>query len=507
MKHFRQATRTESPSHRATSLTWSLVSLLIIVVLSTACGAPAATAPAQPATQAPVAAELAKPADTSSGKLTIAQGLEPRSLWGNAFTGQQEINVAEQITEKLIEFTPDAQDYEPRLATEWKQVDPTTWQFKLRQGVKFTNGEEFDANSAVYSLGVTKSAPSYASWVSMIVTATVVDKHTINVITDGPTMLHLPGLAMSSFQYPAKYFAEVGKDTFGTKPVGTGPYKLVEWVKDDHISLEANPDYWGGPVSVKTIVFRNIPEGAARLAALQTGEIDFTIDVPLDAAEQIENNPDLQLFTRPSNRVFMLWMSNITDSPLKDPKVRQALQYAIDVDALTKALFKGRATKLQGQILTPSFFGFISDWQAKPYDPEKAKQMLAEAGYPNGFDFTFKYSAGRYVQDKEAGQAIAAQLAKVGARAKQEVLEPGTFLTQMQAKQLTDMHLGGYLPPPDAHFMYQQFRTGFVYSITAIPEIDELVLKGAASAEAGASGHLSPAPASNGRQPTSHSAV
>jgi peptide/nickel transport system substrate-binding protein len=441
---------------------------------------PPPTAAAQPTT-APAAAPAKS--TTPAGRLTLAQGIDPRSLWGNSSTAQQEINVSEQITEKLIEFNTDATDYEPRLATEWKQLDQTNWQFKLRQGIKFTNGEDFDANSAKFSIDVMLQAPAYAAFVGVIAGASVVDKYTLNVQTKNPTLLHLPALCMGSFQYPAAYFQQVGQDEFGRKPIGTGPYRFVEWVKDSHVNLEANDGYWNGAAAIKSITFRNIPEGAAKLAALERGEVDFMIDVPLDAVERVERNTDLQLFSRPSNRIFYVMTSVLSDSPLKNPKVRQALWYAIDVDSLIRGLFKGRANKLEGQVLSPSFFGFSPTHKAKGFDPDRAKQMLAEAGYPDGFEITFKYPAGRYVQDKEAGQAIAAQLTRVGVRTRQEVLEPGTFLTQLSGLQLNDMSLGGFLPPPDAHFMYQQFNTGFSYSYYANKEWDDLVAKGATTTD------------------------
>jgi len=433
---------------------------------------------------APTAA--AKPAApaviTPAGKLTVAQGIDPRSLWGNSSTTQQEINVSEQITEKLIEFSTDAKEFEPRLATEWKQIDDTTLEMKLRPGVTFTNGEAFDAASAKFSIDQMINARSYAAFVGVIAGCEIVDKSTIRIKTKSPTLLHMPALAMGSFQYPPAYFQQVGMDAFGQKPIGTGPYKLVEWVKDAAVTLEANEKYWGGPPPTKTVVFRNIPEGAAKLAALEAGELDFIIDVPLDAVERIERNANLQLFSRPSNRLFYLVPSMLTDTPLKNAKVRQALWHAVDVNALIQGLFKGRAQPLAGQVLAPGFFGYDPNRKPTPYDPEKAKRLLAEAGFPDGFEFVFKYPSGRYAQDKEAGQAIVTQLTKVGLKPKQEVLESGTFLNQLTTLKLNDMYLGGSLPPPDIHFMYQQFQTGFLYSYYTNPQFDQLLKQGAATA-------------------------
>jgi peptide/nickel transport system substrate-binding protein len=441
---------------------------------------PAESKPAAEAkpTQAAPAAKTSAP----TGKATIAQGIDPRSLWASSSTAQQEINVSEQVNEKLIEFNVEANDVEPRLATEWRQVDDTTLQMKLRPNVTFTNGEPFNAESAKFSIETMIKAPAYASFTSVIAGADVVDPLTINVKTKAPTLLHIPALAMGSFQYPAKYFQEVGQDAFGRKPVGTGPYTFAEWVKDSHVALEANPQYWNGAPAVKTVVFRNIPEGAAKLAALEAGEVDLIIDVPLDAIERVERNSALQMFSRPSNRTFNLTMSTLTDTPLKKAEVRQAMRHAIDVPALIRGLFKGRARQMDGQPLGKSFFGYDPSRQPFAYDPDKAKQMFAAAGHPDGFEVTFKYTSGRYAQDKETGQAIAAQLQRVGVRTKQEVLESGAFLTQLSTLQLNDMFFSGSLPPPDAHFTFQTYQTGFRYSYYSNKELDALIERGASTA-------------------------
>jgi peptide/nickel transport system substrate-binding protein len=279
-----------------------------------------------------------------------------------------------------------------------------------------------------------------------------------------------------------KYFQQVGPDVFGTKPIGTGPFKFVDWVKDSHVTMEANDSYWAGPPPMKTIVVKVIPEGVARMAALETGEVDFAINVPLDVIDRLQGNPNLQLFSRPSNRLFSLQFSTRNDTPIRNPKVRQALQYAIDTDGMIQALFKGRAVRLAGQLLSPSYFGYDPQRKATPYDPDKAKKLLADAGYPNGFDCVFKYSAGRYVQDKEVGQTIASQLAKVGVRVKQEVLESGTLITQLQTNQLNDMSLSGSMPPPDAYFMWSSWLSSSLYNYWSNQQFEALMDKSARTA-------------------------
>jgi peptide/nickel transport system substrate-binding protein len=427
---------------------------------------------------------IARAATSARSKLTIAQGFSPTVLSPYLAGGpQQMINITEQWVEKLIEWSPDPASFEPRLATAWTQLDDTTLQIKLRRGVKFANGEAFDAETAKFSLDKQVQVKDYVAFMDMIARIDVVDKYTINVKTKYPTLLHMQGLAWGSYQYPPSYFNQVGADAFNQKPIGTGPYRLVEWVKDSHVTMEANGNYWGGRPPLDTIEFRTIPEAAARMAALETGEIDFMIDVPLDAVGRVERNSTLQLFSRPSLRLFSLRFSEVNDTPLRKAKVRQALLYAIDVDGLIKGLFQGRAVALRGQLLAPGYFGYDASRKPTPYDPERAKRLLAEAGNPDGFEITFKYPSGRYAQDKEVGQAISTQLGKVGVRTKQVVLEGGTFITQLQTKQLNDMYLGGNLPPPDAHFMFLDSVSTHYYSVYSDSKFDALYYRAGRTAK------------------------
>jgi peptide/nickel transport system substrate-binding protein len=432
------------------------------------------TATAKPAEAAkPAAAPTAAPAAKAAaptGKVTVSQNADPRSLWASSSTNIQEINYSE-----LIEFSPDGATFEPRLATEWKQLDDTTLQVKLRQGVKFTNGEPFDAEAAKFSLGVMSNSAALKAFTSVVVGAEVVDQYTVNVKTASPTPLHLPALAMGSFMYPPKYFQEVGQDEFGKKPVGTGPFVFSNWVKDSAVTFEANEGYWNGAPAFKTLVIRTIPEDAARVAALETGEIDFLNDLAIPLIDRVERAGTLQTYSVPSNRVWNLAPSTLTDTPLKDPKVRQALWYALDVPALLKGLYQGRGKALERQAVSEGYFGHVKGLQPTTYDPDRVKQLLTEAGHPNGFEFDFKISAAH----KELGQAVAAQLAKVNLRARQEVLEPGTYLTMLSQLKLNDMRISGSLPPPDAHFQYQVFETGFRYSYYSNPKFDEMLRKGA----------------------------
>jgi len=430
----------------------------------------------------PVAGAPRNPKDT----LVVAQGFDPRCLSPLFGTAQPDKNVSGQVVERLVTFSPDSLGFLPELAIRWEKTAPDTLRVTLRRGVMFTNGEEFNANSARYSLEQMMRAPSLAFFVSALRAAEVVDLYTVDIKAKAPTTerLMLTALAMGSFQYPPVYAEQVGLlRGFCQRPMGTGPYKFVEWIKDDRVVFEANADYWGGAPQIKRLIFRPIPEGPARVAALQAGDIDIATLIPLDAWDRVSGDASLTGQAIRGARIFSLVMASKWEGPLQNKRVRQAMQSAIDVDSILRTLLKGRARKLEGQSLTPEYFGYQHDIKAAAYDVAKVKQMLAEAGFPNGFQVTFKFPNGRYPQDKEISEAIAAQLLKVGVRTRQVVLEPGEFLTQLSALGLRDIFYSGSLPPPDAHFMYTQYMCNFRYAYWCRQDFDALMLRAGATSD------------------------
>ncbi len=404
--------------------------------------------------------------------LLIALPSDPVNIYGGNTTNQRDLNLAAAMTEKLIEFTPDATDFEPRLAESWKIIDDQTVELKLRKGVKFTNGEDFNAESAAYSVNVMLEAKSYKSSSSFLKGAEVVDDYTIRVMSKGPTPLILTALALGSFQYPMAMHKEMGIDAFALAPVGTGPYIMDTWDKGVSLKMTANPDYWNGVANYTTLDFQIIPDFDSQVAALESGQVDFVATLPLDTISQVKNSKVANLATRPSNRIYYATLTTLKDSPLKNPKVRQALQYAIDTEEIIETALDGHGTPLQGQILVPAFNGFNASLKATPYDPAKAKKLLAEAGYPDGFTIPLMYSQ---TNIPPVGELIAAQLAKVGVKTDQQLMESGAFLTKLINLELDGIFYAGSLPAPDAGFMYDQFETGFRYSYYSNTKIDKLL--------------------------------
>lgn len=470
--------------------TRAFVALIVVALVATACssdgtdgstttvGDTAATTDDEGSETTTTAAESGEPET-----LVIGMGFAPRSLWANSSTTQQEINISEQINEKLIEFGPEGQ-FEPRLASSWEQIDDTTLELTLEEGVTFTNGEPFNAESAAFSIDVMLNSFAYGTFTSAVSGAEVVDDYTLHIKTASPTGLHMAALAVGSFQYPMEYFDDVGEEEFGMAPVGTGPYMLDEWIVGEEVRLTANPDYWWGAPDIENVTFRSIPEEASRLAALEAGEIGLLLDLPLDAAERIEADPNLQVIGRAGNRLYRLTLSTLSDTPLVEPEVRAAIKYAIDIQEIIDGPLQGHADPLPNQSMTAAYFGFDPEREVVEYDPERARQMLADAGYPDGFTVTFKYPSGRYTKDAEVSQVIAAQLAEVGIEVEQEVLEPGTFLDQLNALELNDLFFSGTLPPPDAHFVYFQNECEWRYAYYCREDVDALIEAGTQTVDA-----------------------
>ncbi len=366
----------------------------------------------------------------------------------------------------------------PWLATGWKNVDPLTWELTLRQGVKYQNGEVFDAKSVKFfydfmndpkSVSPTKSNHN---WVARV---DVVDDTTVRIVSREPYPLAPSQMAMAHM-VPPDYVARVGVDGYRRRPVGTGPYRLTEYVRDDHVTLEAFDGWWAGVPKIKTLVWRPIKEDAARISALLAGEIDLAFDVPPELIPVIERSRVAKIKKVLSTRVYMLFLNTINkDYPTAKREVREAINYAIDRDSLNKNILA--STGAPASWLNPTTFGFNPDLKPVPYDPERAKRLLAEAGYPNGFDCVLDSPQGRFIKDKEMSEAIAGQLAKVGIRAQATTYEWGVFTKRMWGHQSNPIALMAWVDSandPDTQ-NNRILLSGGTWSQNADPKLDELI--------------------------------
>ena len=440
-----------------------LYALLIVALLAACAPAVAPTAPA--GTEAGGDAEGAAQSPAATRELVVGHHVDPTTLDPISNTTAAFQSVTAGTIEQLIYFEPSGSKVVPGLAESWQfSEDGMALTLNLKQGVKFHNGEDFNADAAKYSLETLKASVPYERWVQEFGEIEVVDDNTVRINFTEPTGFAEAALARGSYVLPPAYYAEVGTEGFGLNPVGTGPYKFVEWVKDDHITFEAFEDYWGGEPALDRISWRVIPEDASRLAALQTGEVHLITNVSPGQANSIREGEGLELISIPGVRIFVGYMDSRLDHPVANPTVRRALNFAVDKEGLV-ALFGGEARALQGQYLLPDIMGFDETLHPFAYDPEMAKQLLAEAGYPDGFPMTVKYTINRYPLDREIGETVSAYLEAVGIDVEQVPLEYGEFRRQhVEEESMGPMWIWGLATPSDPHMMASLFGQGSVYT-------------------------------------------
>jgi peptide/nickel transport system substrate-binding protein len=420
---------------------WLLALLLLTAASLTACGSE--TAPTEPAAQAtnPAAAPTAEPAVEAppveeapaapSGTLSVALPTFPNSLDVSSAAERNAQNAAWQLYDSLV-WINEAGEMEPALAERWDVSDDgTEYTFYLRQDVTFHNGEPFNAQSVIFSWERGKRDDMQWSdrW-ARAVAMEAPDEFTVIMRTENPDPLFLGIMAQHWGMVPPGYIAEVGEDGFNNRPIGTGPFMFVEWLREDRIVYEANPNYWrtGYPL-VQTLIFRPIPESSTRVAAIRTGEIDIVNRLSAEQAANLEGAAGVQVIRYPVDRVFYIAFNNLTSGigqPTEDVLVRQAMNYAVDREAIIEALFDGAASLSTG-FLTPGNLGYNTALAPYAYDPGKARDLLAQAGYPNGFEMDFACPAGAYTNFEQVCEAIQGFLSEVGIRTSLEIMESGRY--------------------------------------------------------------------------------
>ena len=313
----------------------------------------------------------------------------------------------------------------PTLAESYELLDTpekNIWQFKLRQGIKFSNGEDFGASDVKFSFeraadpanGFTGNIPGYVFGSIGFQGVEIVDDYTVNIILSGYNP-DAPAYFAECWIVPEGYYSENTNEFVAKNPVGSGPYVLQEWVPDDHITLVRNDNYWGEPAAVKTIIIRPIPERSTAVAELLMGNVDVVSGVSADQAGTIDASgvAHVEAVTggRRVNLGFLQTCEGQGCEEVKDVRVRQALNYGTDIQTILDAFFNGKATRAAGFVNPPNALESLEPY---PYDPDKAKELLAEAGYPDGFKCVIGSPNGRYQKDKELAIAIAADWKKIG---------------------------------------------------------------------------------------------
>jgi peptide/nickel transport system substrate-binding protein len=346
----------------------------------------------------------------SSGSITIAIGGEPSTLDPLVRDDGNERAVTQSIFETLMGRTPDGKRLYPKLAIAApKRVSPSAWRFKLRPGVKFTDGEPFNADSVVASVKHVldpKAASEQVGYLGSLKGAKKVNNMTVDILTKGTDPI-LPSRMYWLRMIPANWKSI---PDFASKPVGTGPYVFSEWARGDHITLTANPSYWGTPKpSIQSVTYKFVPEGSTQVAGLAAGNFNLITNlIPEDAkrapkaiAVRSTEHPIFILNARPGTQVT------------SNAKVRQAMNYALDKNAIASKLFLGYATVDAGQLLSPSAFGFDPNTKAYPYSESKAKQLIQQAG-ASGKTLNIVGESGRWLKDRELIELAAQAWRSIG---------------------------------------------------------------------------------------------
>ena len=365
-------------------------------------------------------------ADTSKSKnIVIALQDEPSTLDPQTAEDGQQYDVTVNINQTLLDRKNDAQTtIYPLLAADMpKQVNTTTWTVPIRTGISFTNGEPFDAAAAAYSINRILNPKLNSAQLSIFTglkSAKALNPTTLQITTDGFDPVFNSQLARLTMVPPKAS----QQKSFASNPVGTGPYEFVRWDRGQDVVIKANPNYWGTPKpTIPQATFRFISQSNSAVAALKTGEIQLATNIPPELAASVP-----QVLTRDGLEFPIVRLMNYA-GPLKDPRIRQAMNYAVDKEAIAKNLYSGYASVAQCQTLTQADAGFDPNLQAYPYDPAKAKQLLQEAGY-NGQQVSFLGVTGRWLKDNELEQAILGYLKAVGMNVKPKIFPFNSYIGQ-----------------------------------------------------------------------------
>ena len=372
------------------------------------------------------AADEAAPARDT---LRIAIGAEPESLDPVNMTSAPAATVGEHVVERLIYMEEDG-SLTPMLATSWEaNEDSTVWTFQIREGVTFHDGEPLNAAAVAANLQRFVDPEVGAAYAFLLGTVESIEATGEYELTMSLSQPFAPILAHLSHSFigivsPAQLEGLGPADTFEI-PVGTGPYVMTEWSRGEQISLQANADYYGDIPAIENIEFNFIPEPSALVVALETGEADAIMRVPPQDIARLEENEDIEVVFESSVRQIYLGFNN-TREPFDNPVVRRALNHAIDKQAIVDGLFDGVFTVADAPVV-PAVFGHTT---AGPYeyDPELAQELLAEAGYPDGFDMTIHHPTGRYLLDATVAEAVQDMLSEVGVNATLETREWSSYL-------------------------------------------------------------------------------
>lgn len=393
---------------------------------------------------------LAQAKDLNIGVAALATSVDPQFYVGGANGA-----LTRSIFDGLVN-QDQTQRIVPALAVSWKTVNPTTWRFNLRPGVTFHDGTPLTAADVVasihrVSLAAKNSPSSYLPYVADIASVQAINPLTVEIITRQPAALLLNNLSRIAIM-PARFEKVPTTQLKGKDIIGTGPFKFVSWSPDDRVILERNDHYWGGKAEWEHVTLRVYKNANARVAALLSGDADIIESVPSADGRNLRQRPQLSMVSVPGNRLLYLHPDQDRDkspfvhapdgsNPLKKTDVRRAMSLSINRQAIVDRIYDGQGS-VASQVVPQGYFGYTPGIPAPVYDPARAKKLLAQAGYPDGFSLTFQASNDRYPNDASVAQALGQMFSRIGIKTTVETM-PGSIYFSRAAKRDFSLVMGG----------------------------------------------------------------
>ena len=415
---------------------------------------------------------------SGSGKdtLVIATGAEPKSLDAHGANDSDSTKAKHLIYDTLLK-QDNEQNVIPGLVEEWEIVDDITINLKLREGVKFHNGNDFDAEDVMYTMKRAYDS-SFGNWMVRAVdfdNSEIVDEYNIVLKLTEPTGAQLTQLAFL-YVVDKDTVEEMGEEAFGESPVGTGPFVYDNWHRGDRIEYLTNKDYWGTVPEFSNLTLRFITEASSRTIEIESGGVDVALQVVASDIELLEENEEVKLVRSPGFGNNFVGF-NCTTEPFDNPVLRQAISYAVDKEAIVKAVFGEMGAVADGPI-SPSIWGYNPELDSYSQDLEKAKELLAEAGYEDGLKIKLTTSDSQIRVD--IAEILQNQLGQIGIEVETEILENATYLDRIIDRDVQMYILGWTTNTGDADYgLYETFYTGMPsWSNTAgysNPEVDKLL--------------------------------
>lgn len=398
--------------------------------------------------------------------LRVAYDADPVSLDPHEQLSGGTLQLSHMVFDPLVRWTQDLQ-FEPRLAESWEQVDDTTTRFTLRDGVTFHSGNELTSEDVKWTFDRLKSSPDFKGVFSPFTAVNVVDEHTFDLVTSEPYPLVL-NAATYIFPMDSEFYTgetEDGKDkaelvkhgdSFASRNVsGTGPFTVSEREQGVKVVFDRFADYWDtdSPGNVDKIVLTPIKEDPTRVAALLAGDVDFIAPVPPTDLERVDENDGTTLVTMPGTRIITLQMNEDRVEAFKDPKVRKAIDYAVNNAGIVERIMRGFGTTA-GQASPEGYLGYDAELTPR-FDVEKAKALMEEAGYADGFSISMMAPNNRYVNDDKIAQAVASMLSKINIKVDLQTLPKAQYWPKFDERAADIMMIGWHSDTEDSANFHQ----------------------------------------------------